>query len=408
MFPSPRSVTMLVKLTRSVIPNQPPPGRSEIDPPQAADSLTPEFPPGCRLLFAGGGTGGHLFPGIAVADACRSSRPDCRILFAGSNRPLESRILEQTCYDHQPIDFLSPRYALRNPLRFLQQWQAASRRAANLLKEFQPDVVVGLGGFASYPLLKQAWRSKTPIALLEQNAIPGRVTSLFARKAALVCLSYEACRSYLPAHTPIVVTGNPVRSDVLRAKRGGNDTTGRPVLVVCGGSQGSEVINQAMLGYARQNGAQLQRWHVRHQTGSISQERRERLQDSYRNAAASFEVQDFYNSPADLYAEACVLVGRAGGTTLAEIAALRIPSVLVPIPTAVRNHQVLNATAHLENNPGAVVAQTSTRFADEFASALSSFLDNPRETQLLPSVAVFDRPASQCVAFELARLASNQ
>ena len=408
MFPSQRSVTMLVKLTRSVIPNQPPPGRSEIGPLPEADSLTPEFPPGCRLLFAGGGTGGHLFPGIAVADACRSSRPDCRILFAGSNRPLESRILEQTCYDHQPIDFVSPRYALQNPIQFLQQWQAASRRAANLLKEFQPDVVVGLGGFASYPLLKQAWSLRTPIALLEQNAIPGRVTSLFAKKAAIVCLSYDACRRYLPANTPIVVTGNPVRSDVLRAKRGGNDTTGRSVLVVCGGSQGSEVINQAMLNYARRHGAQLERWHVRHQTGPITPERRRQLHDTYLHKAASFEVQDFYNSPADLYAEARVLVGRAGGTTLAEIAALELPAVLVPIPNAVRNHQVLNATAHLEKNPGAIVEQTSANFPDEFASALSSILDNPQETRGVPRDEVSARAAAQCVASELARLGLNQ
>lgn len=399
---------MLVKLTRSVIPNQPPPGRSEIGPLPEADSLTPEFPPGCRLLFAGGGTGGHLFPGIAVADACRSSQPDCRILFAGSNRPLESRILEQTSYDHKPIDFVSPRYALRNPFRFLQQWQTATRRAANLFKEFQPDVVVGLGGFASYPLLKQAWKSKTPIALLEQNAIPGRVTSLFARKAAVVCLSYEACRFYLPANTSAVVTGNPVRSDVLSAERAVSDTSGRPVLVVCGGSQGSEVINRAMLNYCRQNGAQLQQWHIRHQTGSISPERREQFRDSYRSAAASFEVQDFYNSPASLYAEARVLVGRAGGTTLAEIAALKIPSVLVPIPNAVRNHQVLNATAHLEHYPGAIVEQTSSSFDEEFAATLSSLLDERIGLQPISSESVSVSPAAISVTAELARLVSNE
>ena len=119
-------------------------------------------------------------------------------------------------------------------------------------------------------------------------------------------------------------------------------------------------------------------------------------------------MKDFYNSPADLYAEARVLVGRAGGTTLAEIAALELPAVLVPIPNAVRNHQVLNATAHLEKNPGAIVEQTSANFPDEFASALSSILDNPQETRGVPRDEVSARAAAQCVASELARLGLNQ
>jgi len=361
----------------------------------------PVLPAGCRILFAGGGTGGHLFPGIAIADRLRELQPACEILFVGSNRALEQQILNETPYRSESLSIVSARYALRQPIRFARNWRASRHLAYEILAQFQPQLVVGLGGFASYPILKQAGRKRIPTLLLEQNAVPGRVTSLCAKQASRICLSYEEAGPYLPRQASAVVTGNPIRVGLF--SRPDQETNSRNILVICGGSQGSQVINQAILKYFSGQHHELHNWHIRHQTGGIDDNFRQQLATIYEQQTASFEIRPFFRNPAELYANASVLIGRAGGTTLAEVAALNIPALVIPIANSVRNHQLLNAQAHLKRYPGFLISERATDFDYSFAEALNSLALTRSHTNSSPSASETTNAVDRVID-ELARL----
>ncbi|MEO1996653.1 MAG: glycosyltransferase, partial [Planctomycetaceae bacterium] len=201
--------------------------------------------PSSTILISGGGTGGHLYPGLAVADVLRdrvdhSGQPRLEIAFVGSRRPIEERILSTQCYPHHRLDIESSRSLRTNPLRFLWKYARAVGAAHQLLAQTQPSVVVGLGGFASVPLLTAANRRRIPTLLLEQNAVPGRATRWLCRRAAKICVAMAAATSALPRrcadHT--YVTGNPVRREIsnLHQRPVVRD---QPTLLVIGGSQGA-------------------------------------------------------------------------------------------------------------------------------------------------------------------------
>jgi UDP-N-acetylglucosamine--N-acetylmuramyl-(pentapeptide) pyrophosphoryl-undecaprenol N-acetylglucosamine transferase len=313
------------------------------------------------LVFAGGGTGGHLYPGIALAKLFRERLPETHLLFVGSERAIEQQILKQDRFAHTPLPFRSPRTAWKNPWRFWREWRFSLQAARQLLQQSQADVVIGLGGFASYPLLQAALKESVPIVLLEQNVIPGRVTSLFARSAHLVCGSYAKTSRYLPAHISYHHTGNPVRQEVLNLQSEWREQLSRqsesataPVLLITGGSQGSARLNQRLMKLPREFWQQLaqQGWTVRHQTGKQTQANQSALCEFYAERQLNSQVAEFFPCPESLYQNAVLAITRAGGTTLAELACLQIPSLIIPLADAARNHQFHNAREHLRESPG--------------------------------------------------------
>lgn len=335
------------------------------------------------FLFAGGGTGGHLFPGLAVAEELRRRDPDVRILFAGSGRAIEREILAATGYDHIVLPSESTAVLRRRPWRFAWNTLRALAGARRLLRDARPAVVIGLGGFASVPVVWMAARRGVPTVLLEQNTIPGRATRWLSRRATLVCVSFEETARFLPQGTHTAVTGNPVRPQIAGLadtpsprdeSQSGPDA--RPILLVLGGSQGATGINDAMMTAAELRREELRGWQIVHQTGPRQVDA---VRAQYERLGLSAVVEPFFSDLSEWYRRAMVVVSRAGATTLAELACAGCPAMLVPYPEAVGDHQTHNAQVFAAAGAAVIVPQQSSPHitAESLSRALETLLRAP-------------------------------
>jgi UDP-N-acetylglucosamine--N-acetylmuramyl-(pentapeptide) pyrophosphoryl-undecaprenol N-acetylglucosamine transferase len=302
-------------------------------------------------LFAGGGTGGHLFPGMAVAEELLARNADAQILFVGSEREIEREIVARAGYEHRTLDVEPSTEFRRHPLRFLwRTWQAV-RMAKAFLADLKPRAVIGLGGFASVPIVQAAYSKRIPVVLLEQNIVAGRATRWLARRANKLCLSFDETVGIQSNRASVVVTGNPVRQAIIKITR---ESSTKPTLLVLGGSQGSEAVNQAMLDCAATLQTVLDDWQIIHQTGP---QQLDDVRATYARLGLNARVYSFMSDLVDAYSEASLVVSRAGATTLAELACVGIPAILIPYPQAIGDHQVLNARAFEEAGAAIIVEQ---------------------------------------------------
>lgn len=311
------------------------------------------------ILFAGGGTGGHLFPGIAVADELRRRDPSTRIVFVGSNRSIESAIVAEQGIEHRILSVEPLPVLKQNPIRFVyRNWQAL-RAARRLIRELQPSAIVGLGGYASAPLVWAARRTGSPVVLLEQNVIPGKTNRWLSRFAAVVCVSFAETQKYLSKGCRLTVTGNPVRKEIasLRGRRTvpadlSLDESRENCLLILGGSQGADSLNAAVVDAVRKLSAEMAGWRIVHQTGPRDVAA---VRTAYEESGIPAHVEPFFKEMADLYAAADLAISRSGATTLAELACAGIGSILVPFPYAADDHQTANARAFVEQDAAVMV-----------------------------------------------------
>lgn len=294
------------------------------------------------FVFSGGGTGGHLFPGIAVAEELRARNSSCRILFVGSERELEQRTLASYAFEHRSLPVESLAAVRRRPLSFAQRNWRSYRIAQEWIEAERPVAVIGLGGFASAPVVMAAAKTKVPVVLLEQNVIPGRTTRWLSRWADRVCATYPETVGLLSKGARANVTGNPVRREIaaLHAARFPKDRESRGTLLVLGGSQGASALNRALPHCVEQLGRLARSWRIIHQTGTVQADS---VREQYDRLGVEATVAAFLPDIQDVYAQATVVVSRAGATTLAELACAGLPAVLVPYPHAALDHQAANA-----------------------------------------------------------------
>jgi UDP-N-acetylglucosamine--N-acetylmuramyl-(pentapeptide) pyrophosphoryl-undecaprenol N-acetylglucosamine transferase len=317
-----------------------------------------------RVLIAGGGTGGHLFPGIAVAEALRRRDPAAGILFVGSERGIEARAVPASGFALEVLPVRPLRGAgMRDKVAALAVLAKAILRARTLVARFKPDVVIGLGGYASAPAVVAARLLQRPIVLLEQNARPGMTTRVLARLADRVCVSFRETARHFSAGK-VVVTGNPVRwqdsssPDRLRAPAlacaGGTVTEPcgaaaitepaavpprELTILVFGGSGGARRLNEAGPAMCAAL-ADMPGLRVIHQAGG---EAEAAVRAAYARIGAPAEVHAFITDMRSAYAAADIAICRSGATTVAELAALGKPAILVPYPHATDDHQRVNA-----------------------------------------------------------------
>ena len=321
------------------------------------------------FLFAGGATGGHLFPGIAVAETL--SEVADRIGFVGTGTDLERDEVAARGYDFFCVPAISTTDLRRRPLRSLVGAWTSYRQALQVVGQFGPTAVVGLGGFASVPTVLAAKRLGVPVTLLEQNVIPGRATRWLSRRAERVCLAYEETRSALALSGTCRWTGNPVR----KSSPIGQQDTGKPLLLVLGGSQGSRALNTAVPAALSMIEAAGDPWDVVHQCGSGDVEK---VRLAYRSAGWNARVTPFLDNPPQWLARAELVVARAGATTLAEIACEGVAVVLVPFPFATDDHQRVNAEWYVRRGAARMVQETAgvtalaAGLADEVGGLLRS------------------------------------
>ena len=290
-----------------------------------------------KILFAGGGTGGHLFSGIAVAEYLREKKPGIEILFVGTPFGLEKEIVPAAGF---PLRFIEATplkgSGLTARIRSLVRLPKAYRQSKKILKEFRPQVVVGIGGYASGPMTLAAHFSKIPTAIIEQNSIPGFTNRILARYADRIFISFAKAREYFdPGKT--LLTGNPTRR---LAAAGGQKPAGRFCVFILGGSQGAHALNEAMLQAVPKLREQASRLHLIHQTGPQDFSA---VEQAYRDAGISAEVFPFSQQLGPYYAQADLMLCRAGAGTITELQNLGLPAILVPYPFAADDHQRYNA-----------------------------------------------------------------
>jgi UDP-N-acetylglucosamine--N-acetylmuramyl-(pentapeptide) pyrophosphoryl-undecaprenol N-acetylglucosamine transferase len=329
--------------------------------------------PAPHIVFAGGGTCGHLFPGLAVAEQLAKDLPATRITFAGTGRDFERQHVRQAGFDYLAVPCRPfPRNAMQVP-RFLADHLAGYWTARRFLRRARVDRVVGLGGYASVPMARAAVSLGIPLVLLEQNAVPGRATRWLAASASLVCIALDAARNHFPPGCRVRVTGNPVRSGFMSSQAAAEDGCRSRQILILGGSNGAHSLNETVPRVLAQIGPSLRGWRILHQSGATDRETTRQL---YANLGLEADVVPFVADMPAVLARTDLAVARAGGTTLAELSVAGIPAVLLPYPDAADDHQRKNADV-IAGTGGCVVVderEPAGSFADRLVHVLDDLL----------------------------------
>jgi UDP-N-acetylglucosamine--N-acetylmuramyl-(pentapeptide) pyrophosphoryl-undecaprenol N-acetylglucosamine transferase len=354
-----------------------------------------------RLLIAGGGTGGHLFPGVALVEELRARDPDAEVLFVGTARGIEARVVPQLGYPLRLIDASGLKtVGALGALRGLFKVPRALWQSRKILAEFRPDVVVGVGGYASGPVVLAAWLRRIPTAILEQNSIPGLTNKILGKIARVVFLAFEGTKQFFPA-SRIVMSGNPIRAK-LRATA---PIPGDRFHIFCfGGSLGAKAVNALVIDAAALLAERKIDFRLVHQTGKEDKAAVvARYQDM--GLADRVDVRDFIDDMGAEYARADLVVARAGATTVAELTAIGRPALLIPYPFAADNHQEKNALA-LAAAGAALVFKQADLTAAKLAETLADLAnDRSRLDAMASAMKALGRPdAAKDVVDRLAGL----
>lgn len=346
-----------------------------------------------RVIISGGGTGGHIFPALSIADEIRRRNPEAEIRFVGAAGRMEMERVPAAGY---PIEGLTiaglDRRRLWRNFRVLWLAWKATRRCRAIVRDFRPDVAIGVGGYASGPLLKAAQRAGIPTILQEQNSYAGVTNKLLGKRARAICVAYDGMQRFFPGDR-IILTGNPVRAALRecalspeQARQALGFDPERPLVLVVGGSLGARTINRALAANAAQAiaaaGAQIL-W----QTGkTYAPDADTRLPDGVR-------ATTFVTDMATAYRAADIVVSRAGASTISELQLLGKAAVLVPSPNVAENHQYHNAMALVKRDAAVLVADADAE--RDLAGAVCDLLRNPeRRATLAANAADMGRPDS--------------
>lgn len=320
-----------------------------------------------KILISGGGTGGHIFPALSIANALKA-RLDCDILFVGADNRMEMERVPAAGYEIKglPVAGFDRRHLLRN-FGVLLKLRRSIAMARGIVKEFKPDIAVGVGGYCSGPTLKAAQRAGVPTLLQEQNSYAGVTNKLLAKKAAKICVAYPGMERFFPGDK-IVLTGNPVRKDLssadisaAKARERFGLNPNRPTVLVVGGSLGALTLNESMEGAVKRlHDAGIQViWQTGKNFGNRGVE-----------AARNIEgvvVTKFISDMAAAYPAADLVVSRAGAGSISELELLGKPCILVPSPNVAEDHQTKNARALSDKGAALLVpdAEARERLSDE-------------------------------------------
>jgi UDP-N-acetylglucosamine--N-acetylmuramyl-(pentapeptide) pyrophosphoryl-undecaprenol N-acetylglucosamine transferase len=341
-----------------------------------------------KILFACGGTGGHIHPALAIAQAFCDADPNAQISFCGTPNGLEKELVTKSGYPFHSI----PLQGLRRSLslsNFKTAWLLfrSRHRAKKLLKSLQPDLVIGTGGYICYPLLRAAARAGIPCALHESNAIPGLTCKVLSRKIPIILTNFSTTSQYLPKANQMIRVGNPLRSGFLslsheaaRAKLHLSNQKTRMILSF-GGSLGAEPLNDTILAWYRDVCAKRSDLFCVHVCGSRDYARSKQLFYDYGlDRCKNLCLMEYlYDMPT--YLRACDLaICRAGAMTLSELALCQTPAILIPSPYVTNNHQFHNACA-LRDSGAALLIEEKDLSVKSLNQAVSSLFQNPKDYQ---------------------------
>ena len=350
------------------------------------------------IFLAGGGTGGHLYPGIAVAEALREVAPDLKPIFLCTEREIDRTILTPTGFQFIPQPIVPPLRTVGGLLKFWTSWRETKDLVRRTFREHKPLAALGLGGYAAGVAVQYLARRDRPTAILNPDVIPGKANQYLLKYARVMCCQFESTSAHVSnsQKSRLVITGCPIRTDLLSlppreqaiARLG--LTNGLMTLVVTGASQGALTVNDAVLGAA--GSLKLQGWQILHLSGK---EHAESVRAAYRELNIPAAVVDFTPAMADVWAVADLTVSRSGASTCAELTACGVPSILMPYPYHKDQQQKLNAQVLV--SAGAAVLlddlKDKKRNSERLLPILQSLLyDAPQRTKMAQAARSLARP----------------
>ena len=337
-----------------------------------------------RILISGGGTGGHIYPALAIANAWMDKHPDSEILFVGAQGKMEMQKVPEAGYSIKglPVAGLQRKLTLANLSFPIKLWRSL-RMASKIVKEFQPQLVVGVGGYASGPVLYAAQNKGIPTLLQEQNSYAGLTNKLLAKKAAKICVAYPEMERFFPKEK-LKLTGNPVRKDLLdlagKREKGiqvfGLDGNRKTVLVL-GGSLGARTLNQAMLKHMVD--LEKEGYQVLWQSGKFYFKDMELALD--KAGLTHIHLREFIREMDLAYAAADVIVSRAGALSVSELCLVGKPVIFIPSPNVAEDHQTKNANACVKQ--GAAVLLADADAVGKFKEYIDDLLQHEEKAQSL-------------------------
>lgn len=363
-----------------------------------------------RVIISGGGTGGHIFPAVSIANAIKEKRPDARILFVGAEGRMEMQRVPAAGYEIKglPIAGFNRKNLLKN-VSVLFKIMKSRRMARKILRDFKPQVAVGVGGYASGPTLNVAESMGIPTLLQEQNSYAGVTNKLLAKKAKRICVAYDGMERFFPKDS-ILFTGNPVRQNLLEqnvskdeAVRSFGLVPGKATILIVGGSLGARTLNESMLGnlplVKQQNKVQFI-W----QTGKYySEEIQAELKR--RGCPQNLVVMDFISDMRQAFAAADLIISRAGAGSISEFCLLGKPAILVPSPNVAEDHQTKNALSLVQKDAALYVTDADAR-RSLLPLAINTVSDHSRLEVLSFNIKKLARPnAASDIADEVIKLA---
>jgi UDP-N-acetylglucosamine--N-acetylmuramyl-(pentapeptide) pyrophosphoryl-undecaprenol N-acetylglucosamine transferase len=350
-----------------------------------------------RLIVAGGGTGGHLFPGVAIAEEVKARDPAAEVLFVGTARGIEARVCPKLGWPLEMIDASGLKtVGALGALRGLAKVPRALLQSRRIVRKFRPDAVLGVGGYASGPVVLAARLSGVPTAILEPNSVPGLANRMVGRLVRHVFLAFDETRPYFAAKKTSL-SGNPIRAQLgeklLAASSA--EASAVPHLFCFGGSLGARAVNALFADAVADLHARGVRFTATHQTGKDDLEpTRARYAAAGPEVAARVDVRDFIDDMAREYGRADLVVSRAGATTVAELTFVGRPAILIPYPTAADDHQTVNARA-LADAGAALVYKQSELNAKSLADTLARLLgDRAARNAMQSAMKALSRPAA--------------
>ena len=360
-----------------------------------------------RVIISGGGTGGHIFPALSIANSLRKTDPAIEILFVGAEGRMEMEKVPAAGYDivGLPVAGFIRKKLLKNIPVLFKLWKSL-KLARKIIKDYKPDVVVGVGGYASGPVLRQAAKAGIPLIIQEQNSYAGITNKLLAKNASLICVAYDGMERYFPAEK-ILKTGNPVRQLFEDPDKIRNEALnffslkdGRTTVLILGGSLGAGTINKSLAdNIPSMIGSDCQ-WIW--QTGSNYFEDVNALVGV--TSASNIKVHGFINRMDLAFAAADIIVSRAGAGTISELCIVGKPVILVPSPNVAEDHQNRNARALAEKN-AAILIPDNRAVETLVTEVLKLRNDTERQKQLSESIRTMaDRNADTVIAGEIIKL----
>ena len=363
-----------------------------------------------RIIVSGGGTGGHIFPALSIADAIRSKHPDAKILFVGADNRMEMQRVPDAGYEivGLPIAGFDRKNLLKN-IRVLWLILKSQRMAKKIIKKFAPHAVVGVGGYASGPTLKMAASMNIPTLIQEQNSYAGVTNKILAKRAEKICVAYDGMERFFPKEK-IELTGNPVRKSLIEMRTNRNEAVkalgldeNKKCVLIVGGSLGARSINEAVIANIetiRDNKDIQFIW----QTGKLYfEEMKERCATI--GKPENLTITDFVSNMAAALGAADLVISRAGAGSISEFALLGKAVILVPSPNVSEDHQTKNAMALVEKDAAIHIPDAKAK-EEMIKTAVETVLDAQRIATLEKNVEKLGKPnAAEVIADEVIRLA---